>query len=113
LLLSALLTIRIELRHGLLELVEVQALQLSSVGSSSNSGELLLELLLTLSEEQAGKLKLFHYVGVHLSLLAVEGRWGQDLLGHRIHVLLLLLTLLLLLLLTTTVVVATEASSGG
>ncbi|KAH0357119.1 C2H2 type zinc finger domain protein, partial [Aureobasidium melanogenum] len=48
----------IDLRHGLLELVEVQALQLSSVGGSSDSRKLLLELLLALSEEQAGKLEL-------------------------------------------------------
>lgn len=133
LLLLLLLTIGVNLRgHGLLELVEVQALQLSSAGSSRDSGELLLELLLALSEEQASELELLHHIGVHLGLLSVEGGRGQDLLGHRIHVLLLLLLLLvlllvllvvmalrllllvlLLLLLTATVVVATKAGSSS
>jgi len=117
LVLSALLAIAVDLRHLLLELVKVQALQLSSVGSSSDGSELLLKLLLALSEEEAGKLKLFHDVGVHLSFLAVEGGRSQDLLGHRIHVLLLLVLLLLmtllLVLLATTVLVAAEAGSSG
>ena len=128
-LLLLLLTIGVNLRgHGLLELVEVQALQLSSAGSSRDSGELLLELLLALSEEQASELELLHHIGVHLGLLSVEGGRGQDLLGHRIHVLLLVLLLvllvvmalrlllllvLLLVLLTVTVVVATKAGSSS
>jgi len=91
LLVSALLTIAVDLRHLLLKLAEVQALELCGVGSSSNGGELLLKLLLALSEEETGKLKLLHHVGVHLSLLTIEGGRSQDLLGHRVHVLLLLL----------------------
>jgi hypothetical protein len=122
LMLGALLTVGVNLGHLLLELVKVQALHLSSVGSSSNGGKLLLKLLLALSEEETGKLKLFHDARIHLGLLAVEGRRSQDLLWHRVHMLLLLLLLLLLalllllllvVLLTTTVLVATEAGGSS